>query len=308
MGAVSGRTALLSLLALVSFSARLSLLGLEGCRCNSVDDHDLPAAPPASAAPPPSAIAAPLSVDPFKPDECGPDIGGIESIASAPAVVLGELHGLAAAPAFTGDLACRLAFSRPGEGLTLALEIPSIEQGRFDVFLASEGRTADRAALTTGGFWTGTRDGRSSMARLDLIERVRQLNRRGANIRLRAIDGGANRDEAMAKRVIAAVNEKRGPVIVLVGNLHAQATPNGNQKWMGEFVREAVPGVVTLDNRYADGEAWTCSPECGRHPVKARDAETDARWRIELKPELGAYSGVWRIGVARASEPAVPPK
>ena len=39
-------------------------------------------------------------------------------------------------------------------------------------------------------------------------------------------------------------------------------------------------------------------------------SETEAVrvWRIELKPELGGYSGVWRIGTARASEPAVPSK
>jgi hypothetical protein len=268
------------------------VISANGCRCNSVEDKELPA--PAAA----SSVA-------FKSDDCGPEIGGLESIAAAPVVILGELHGLTSAPAFTGDLACRLALS---QSVVLALEIPTDEQARLDAFLASEGRTPDRAALTSGPFWTGVRDGRSSQARLDLLETIRQLNRRGAKIRVRAIDVKTNRDEGMANNVIAAARESKGPVLVLVGNLHARIAPKGEAKWMGEYVRDAVPGVVSLDNRYGDGQAWVCAPECGRRDVKARDGETDNRWRIELAPsDDKTYSGVWRIGPARPSEPAVPP-
>lgn len=242
-------------------------------------------------------------------EECGPEIGGVESIASAPAVILGELHGLASAPAFAGDLSCRLAFSNPSQTVTLALEIPGDEQSRLDAFLASEGRSTDRTALTSGAFWKGMRDGRSSIARLEMLERIRQLNHRNANIRVRAIDvSTANRDEGMAKNVLALVAEKRGPVLVLVGNLHARTKPGGDQKWMGEVIRSALPNAVSLDNRYGTGEAWICTPECGRKPVKALDTETDNKWRIDLKPEPDdkGYNGVWRIGTARASDPAVP--
>lgn len=295
--------------AVAAFAAMLLTAG--GCRCNSVDDRELPAASASAAvsASAPVTVALPANRGPLRAEECGPDIGGIDVIAGAPAVLLGELHGLAAAPAFTVDLACRLAFSSAGQSVLVALEIPEDEQIRLDAFLASEGSAGDRALVLGGSFWTGSRDGRSSGARLEMLERIRQLNRRGANIRVRAIDGAPpNRDEVMAKRVIAAANEKRGPVLVLVGNLHARTQPGGTQKWMGEYVRAALPNVVALDNRYSDGEAWICSPECGRHKVTALDHETDSRWRIERfgQPDEKGYAGVWRIGAARASEPAVP--
>lgn len=306
------------LVSLPRAAALLLVLGAGGCRCDAVDEKELPSAAPSTAvasspAPsrPPAPVPAPVPAGSAIADsqECGPDIGGLEAIASAPAVLLGEMHGLASAPAFTVDLACRLAFSSRSQRVLVAVEIPDTEQPRIDAFLASEGRGADRAAVTAGAFWTGTRDGRSSIARLDMLERIRVLRRRGASIRVRAIDGAtANRDEAMAKNVVAAANERVGPVLVLVGNLHARTRPGGNPKWMGEIVRAGLPGVVSLDNRYGAGEGWFCAPDCGRHKLSAQDGETDGRWRVELfpAPDEKGFSGVWRIGPARASEPAVP--
>jgi hypothetical protein len=301
MGGVNGRTRL-GFVALLLFS--------NGCRCNSVEDKELPAAAPAGTVST-AMTAAPIPTGKLKSEDCGPDISGVELVTQTPVAILGELHGLAAAPAFTADLACRLAFSGAGKTVTLALEIADSEQPRLDAFLASEGRTADRTALLAGAFWAG-KDGRASVARVDMLERIRVMKRQGANLRVLAIDpSGGNRDEAMAKRIIAAVQEHRGPVIALVGNLHARTIHGADdkQKWMGEYVREAEPLTLSLDNRYGDGDAWVCTPECGRRKMKAQDPDTDSKWRLELfagHPDDKGFSGVWRIGPARASDPINP--
>jgi len=290
---------------------RVVLLGAfvvmgHGCRCNTVTDKDLPVAAPATApAPAPVASAGPATID------CGPDIAGTDDLANASAILLGELHGLRATPIFAVDLACRLARQLTDKTVTLALELPGDEQARIDAFMASPGKTADRAALLGGGFWTGSHDGRSSEARVEMIDQARRLSQGGVKIRILTIDGPASvRDEAMAKNVIAAVEQKRGPVLVLVGNLHAGTQPSGNQRWMGEYIREKIPNVIALDNRYGPGEAWICTGTCGVQKVTGQDPEGDSKWRIEKLPARDAkgFSGVWHIGPARPSLPAVPAK
>jgi hypothetical protein len=76
---------------------------------------------------------------------CGPEIRGIDAVRDSPVVLLGEMHGLAAPPAFAADLACRLAAG--GESVLLAVEIPNQEQPRIDVFLASAGAESDKVRL-----------------------------------------------------------------------------------------------------------------------------------------------------------------
>lgn len=285
----------------------VGVLGASGCRCNSVDDHELSPAPSAAPAP----LHSSSRPGTFTSEECGPDIGGVDAIANAPAILLGELHGLASAPAFTSDLACRLSLAHPKETVTLALELLENEQPRFDIYLTSDGK--DRTIITNGASWNGVQDGRSSQARLEMIESIRLLDERGTKIRLVAIDNGKDdRDAVMANHIIEEVNAKRGPVIALIGNMHARTVsgsvkPTQGEKWAGEVVRAAIPNVVALDNRYSDGDAWICSPDCGRMKVLATDPSADAKWRIVLlpKPDEKGFAGLWHIGPARASEPAV---
>src|SRR5688500_348536 len=67
---------------------------------------------------------------------CGSEIANLGALADVPMILLGELHGLEAVPAFAIHLACRLAAT--GKPVLLALEIPRQEQDRIDAFLASK--------------------------------------------------------------------------------------------------------------------------------------------------------------------------
>jgi len=61
-----------------------------------------------------------------------PAIDGIEQvIGKGKVVLLGEIHGTAEAPAFTGDVDCHAL--RAGLAVTVALELPRAEQEAIDV-------------------------------------------------------------------------------------------------------------------------------------------------------------------------------
>ncbi|MBX3233900.1 MAG: hypothetical protein KIT84_31620 [Labilithrix sp.] len=295
----------------------LCLALFAGCRCNAPDEKELPSAPASATTAATSVAAVPRptpSADPTAPVECGPDIGELDVLGSAPVVILGELHGLRAAPIFAADLACRLALQDTTKTVTLALELPTDEQPRIDAFMKSNGGYGARHDLLAGPFWTGSQDGRSSVARVDMLELARGYAQRGVPLRVATfdVDGGvpAKRDEEMAKRVVALAEEKKGPVVVLVGNLHARTQPSGNQKWMGEFIRDKIPNVVSFDNRYGSGTAWVCIPGCGEHPMTGHDDDAATKWHFERFSTVDdkGFAGAWHIGPAKASPPIVPKK
>jgi len=154
---------------------------------------------------------------------CGREIANLAALDGAPMILLGELHGFEAVPAFAVDLACRMATA--GKPVMLALEIPRQEQDRIDAFLASKGDPTNEAALLAGEFWRRPfQDGRSSRARLALLEAVRAFRAKGVRIRVVAVDDaavpGPARDEAMASGLLAA--RRPGEIAVLLaGDLHA---------------------------------------------------------------------------------------
>jgi hypothetical protein len=270
------------------------------------------------------------------PSDCGPEIPGFDLVAGAPAVLLGEMHGLVGPSEFALDLACRMALQR--SEAVLALEMPKIEQGRLDVYLASEGTEPDRAHLLAGRNWTHPfQSGGTSQSRFEMLEHARRLLRAGLRLRVVAVIGGdagppaagaprlarwqqANvREKAMADAIVTLVGEKRGPVILLVGETHVQGASDPetdpNIRWTGMLVREQIPQMISLRNRYDAGEAWSCipvgeppRPECGRHQLAARDpGSRTALWNIALfdTPSKDGINGTFDTGPAHPSDPAI---
>jgi len=105
-------------------------------------------------------------------------------------LLLGEMHGTEQAPKFADAMVC-LALAR-GESVVLGLEQSSMEQERIDTYLASDGSEAARQALFVGSsFWNSRfRDGRSSLAKLELIELSRHRMADGADLSVEALDFG----------------------------------------------------------------------------------------------------------------------
>jgi hypothetical protein len=98
--------------------------------------------------------------------------------------------------------------------VVLALEINTNEQPRFDRYLASHGTDADRAALLAGDHWQERHhDGRDSEAMFDLIEHMREVHARGADVALAAAALHAVRAgdfAAMTAAHLRPVPENRG--------------------------------------------------------------------------------------------------
>jgi hypothetical protein len=203
--------------------------------------------------------------------------------------------------------------------VTLALEVPQEESGRFDAFLGSDGGEAARSALLAGPFWTRSyQDGRSSRAMFDLAERVRALRASGLPVELFLFDAAEptrSRDLEMGNRLAAAVvAAPERMFLALAGNFHSQLT-KGRQGYpdfvpMGYVLKERLGKrpVLALDILYSGGTAWTCDPSnfCGERKVGG--AEGGAAWSVSAGPEpvQRGHHGRYFLGEIHASPPALP--
>lgn len=243
--------------------------------------------------------------------DCGPALPGFEQLAHAPLVILGEMHGQAGSPAIAGAIACREA------NATLALEVTTDEQPRIDAFLTSDGGTAAKSALLEGEHWKRPfQDGRSSTAMLALLERARTWIHAGLALRVVAIDHGGSdqsaREKAMAAELVRLVKENRGPVVMLVGNLHARTKPGApwdkTMQFMAGYVLKDVPTLISLDERYTDGDGWVCftndPDDCGRKKMPGKGAEAPGTITLFSAPDENGYSGTYSVGPAVAADPA----
>jgi erythromycin esterase-like protein len=199
-------------------------------------------------------------------------------------VVIGEFHGTVETPALAGELAVRWTSGTQPQPLLLGLEAASTDQPRVDRYLASRGTAADRADLLAGVHWTEPmHDGRDSKAMAALIERMRMLRAKGADVSVALFDapGTDERNARMAASLRSAiVAHPRGRVLVLTGNVHAM-TGTPPQMFLEDGSRYALPTTmarrladlhpVSVDVRAAGGEAWTCQARvCGPHPMPVR--------------------------------------
>ncbi|HEY5926310.1 MAG TPA: hypothetical protein VIV11_31710 [Kofleriaceae bacterium] len=239
---------------------------------------------------------------------CDKPIGGLAAHLQPGAIVwFGEMHGTEESPRFVGDAACLAA---KVARVQLGLEIWTNEQARFDRYLASKGGDADRKALLEGPFWQQA-DGRSSHAMVALLERVRVLRAAGAKIDIVLYDDPiANRDEAMAKRVIA-LRDPKAIFVALSGNVHSRRTKG--TPWDPELVPTvahlvaAKLPVVTFNVSAAGGSMWACmstpdhEPNCGEHPN--RDDGPGTPWTLGPRRD-DAHDGVYFVGPTKPSYPA----
>jgi hypothetical protein len=223
-------------------------------------------------------------------------------------LMLGDLHGTREIPAFVGQL---VAAASAREPVVLALEIPQEQAPSIRAFLASDGSPAMQRQLVTGPWWQDPcQDGRRSVAMVDLLETIRALRAAGRPIEVVAIDdGGSDREEAMARNVIAARHARPdAALIVFAGNLHTskrEVSLVPGFTWMAMRVASAGIPLVSLDPRYADGTHWGCrdavTEHCGVDFVIGGGPELGIR--LEPAPD-GRFDGWFGVGPVTASPPA----
>ena len=201
-------------------------------------------------------------------------------------IIAGETHGTVETPAAFGDLV--YAISQLRHHVEVGLEYPVSEQSNIDTFLSSDGRNTAREKLLSSPFWHWDNDGRTSVAFLGMIERLRLMkvaNQIDGIFAFQPVTSGHmppdEYEKAMARKIEAAGTAQGGTVVVLVGNIHARTQPwtihSSGESYMpmaGLLPRERT---TTLNITGNGGSAWTCtlgSPaeppsklDCGEHKL-----------------------------------------
>jgi hypothetical protein len=254
-----------------------------------------------------------------------PAIPGEEALASR-VLLVGELHGTVEMPALFARLVCAAASREPRGEILVGLEIYGSAQDALERYLGSDGGLAARQALLEHAFWQREfQDGRSSIARVDLLEALRHDKAEGLRVTVVALDPGdlqnspGERDAGMAAALVAAI-ESRHPArtLVLVGDIHARLAPgypwdpSASYRSLGVRLQARYGDVDALRALASGGSAWLCtsskSEECGVHPQRERDPAGPTP-RIEADAEGAAktgFTGTLFCGPVSPSLPARP--
>ena len=242
-----------------------------------------------------SSIGIALLLASAGPADCVPIPGGAAILEDRAIdyVILGELHGTNETPAFFGDLVCAAAAYGP---VMVALEIPIDDQPALDAYLASPGDAPARTALLKADFWDSN-DGRSSVAMLALIERLRGLHQARRILGVAAtMDTSASRpgDQTPYERAMAAAWTRAraahpgARLLALVGNAHAVPGKVGQGQGFlaaASFLPRAH--TATLGNADVGGTAWMCMALDACGPQSAGPGRDAGPRAIRKSPDQG---------------------
>ncbi|MEO5773279.1 MAG: hypothetical protein ABIQ32_04060 [Sphingomicrobium sp.] len=211
---------------------------------------------------------------------CAPVPGGDQLWADPKTrfVLVGENHGTNESPAMFADLVCAASAKHK---VVVALEYPPEEQPAIDAFLRSNGDAEARTAFLKSRIWTNSfKDGRSSVAMLNLFEQLRQWKRAGRiqalvafsdydlSIPFSQADEGVNR--GMARVLERSATAYPGSLVLgYGGSVHMSA-----HDVMGTAIRSAAGRLPRskLVSTFVEGDggwAWQCRGtgpmDCGPH-------------------------------------------
>lgn len=227
-------------------------------------------------------------------------------------IVIGELHGTAEVPAAFAEMVCEAAQRGP---VTVALELPQGMQPEMDAFLAAEDDAAALLALEGTPFLDPTMiDGRTSLAMVAMLNRIRALRAEGLDVTIHLFQPSTRRPSGfeqswyeldMAKALAVGIYARpESRVLVLVGNLHARKVGIAEVPEVGLPAIAHLPATEVLSLKVAQqgGEAWNCGSACGANPVRST-YEASARGVILESDDAGAYDGLLAVGPTTASPP-----
>jgi hypothetical protein len=228
-------------------------------------------------------------------------------------VIVGELHGTNEMPDAFTNLVCLAGHSRGA--VTVAIEYPADMQPVLDAWLDSDGGDAARTALLAGPFWRSPQqDGRTSIAFLRMLDRLRLMHRAGTVRSVRGFDmpsdGSDQRDRnaAMADRLTKIADTTPGLIMVLVGDYHAIVrelpSPRGPVRPAAFLL--PVDKRVSVDVVGAGGSMWNCQMQgCHRYDFGPKPAGP-ARIAPDSDPDH-RYDAIYTLGKpTTAADPAVP--
>lgn len=230
------------------------------------------------------------------------------AVPPASVIVIGELHGTVEAPRLFRELVqCRS--NESANGLLVGLEIPPGALAAVMELPADATGAATLHHLSKNGFWKNARDGRTSIANLDLIEYLREGQRDG-RLTVFAFDGRRSATDNFSEVATEAFKDalsqtgskgSNPDVLMLTGNGHAtMAEDNGS---LGRGLADAGMRPYVFQTAFGSGEAWVCRlGECGVSRVDSGGCESHTSTESKI-----AESTVHTVclPIATASHPAM---
>jgi len=225
-------------------------------------------------------------------------------------VIFGEGHGTNEMPATFLRIVCTAL--QQGAEVSVGLEQPADQEQPLATYLASDGGLAARDALLQTNFWITGKDGRASVAMLDMIEGLRRLRQAGYRLTVfpmqgRSTDWHLRNDEKMADRIRAEFSARPTSLILtLSGNIHNMKT---KPAWLPAEVPAAIPTYLkdldtdTFNLTSTGGGAWDCQKECGVHFRTVQSGSQE--FAVIVSDAKDAYTGEINVGQTTASPPAV---
>lgn len=233
-------------------------------------------------------------------------------------ILMGELHGTVEAPASFSASVCRALERRLSVSVGLELGPDQVEP--LATYLASDGGEPAVARLLRTSFWSREfQDGRSSAAMLRLIEDLRLMKQRSADLNVFVLEAGHGGPDAAAgrtrdQRMAASVRAERknrpaALILTLTGNIHNLLEPLAAMDHgraipipMGALLKDLAPRSVRLQT--TGGSAWVCTPACGID-MFPRFANANPSGAYQKRAGSELYQAVWWLGPSTASLPAI---
>lgn len=259
------------------------------------------------------------------PAPCAP-LPGVDAVLDRPQriLVFGELYGTAEAPAAFAEIVCAASERGP---VTVGVEWPGRTpeevlgdkfSGYFggymrrpvETFMASDGGP-DALRNFTDRLGTLYHDGRTSLAMVEMIVRLRNLRAAGANIRVVAFvdpivpprdaqpaDLPALHEKGLADTLNSLPATQR--LIVLVSALHARRESiDAAPPYDPMAMHLPAADTLTFEFETTGGQAWGCVRQCGAKDVRQTGVLPPGVWLHPMR--TGGYDGAWSLGKVTAS-------
>lgn len=221
--------------------------------------------------------------------ECAADGSSILSSVSAEGfdvVVFGETHGNSQSPRIFFDFVCQLA--KESAPILVGVEMPP-----SSVDAVRDATRRDGTGVFGDKFWAESRDGRSSSANLELIERLVRLETEGY-IRLVGFDKRVNGKEDFGRSSLAALESKahtgkeKEKWLLLTGRGHSKYYDEPSS--LTYALVDSGRSTNVVDITFTTGTTWACvmgeckvqqtgNNEC-KNSLNSRDFASGTRLQI----------------------------
>ena len=233
----------------------------------------------------------------------------------------GEWHGAEESPSYIYEL-IRALSTHSAKPVAVGLEWPITDTRIIQRFLAEPDKELGYKILLQNKtlITSPIQDGRTSIAMIELIQKIKDLRLAGKDIDVflfdidhnKYTDNSIDREAEMAKNIYNyAKSHQRARIQILTGNIHARKNAgvpwDNNFKTMGSILKEKYNlDVYSYAFNYPAGHFWICDDKnvCGINQNGMKDYHSNSVV-IENIPSKGShnFNGIIYLKSSTASRP-----